>query len=85
MLSPSIEKTQSLWMSFSLNHNHASLHPKLLFKGESKIEDDFFTPLPVPTLMLEPKQQQLTNESPTEPTDKPSVPPVEESRVYSRR
>jgi hypothetical protein len=31
--------------------------------------------------MLESKQQQLTNES---PTDKPSAPPVEELRVYSK-
>jgi hypothetical protein len=35
--------------------------------------------------MLEPEQQQVTNESPTKPTDQPSAPPVEELRVYSRR
>jgi hypothetical protein len=35
--------------------------------------------------MLEQEKQQLTNESPTEPTDKSCAPPVEELRVYSRR
>jgi len=35
--------------------------------------------------MLESEQQQITNESPTEPTDQPCAPPVEELRVYSRR
>jgi hypothetical protein len=41
--------------------------------------------LPVPTPMPEPEQQQVTNESPTEPTDQPCAPHVEELRVYSRR
>jgi hypothetical protein len=45
----------------------------------------FLTPLPVPTPMPEPEQQQVTNESPTEPTDKPSSLHVEELRDYSRR
>jgi hypothetical protein len=35
--------------------------------------------------MPEPEQQQVTNESPTEPIDRPSTPPVEELRVYSKR
>jgi len=35
--------------------------------------------------MSKPEQQQLTNDSTTEPIDKPSAPPVEELRVYSRR
>jgi hypothetical protein len=34
--------------------------------------------------MPKPKQQQVANESPTEPTDKPSTMHVEELRVYSR-
>jgi hypothetical protein len=54
-------------------------------QGESKIEDYILTLLPVPTPMSKPEQQQLTNESPTELTDKPSAPHVEELRVYSRR
>jgi len=54
-------------------------------QGESQIEEDFLTPLPVRTPMPEPEQQHVTNESPTEPTDQQSAPPVEELRVYSRR
>jgi hypothetical protein len=42
------------------------------------------TPIPVPTTMPEQDKQQLTSESPTEPTDKSCRPPVEELRVYSR-
>jgi hypothetical protein len=54
-------------------------------QGESEIEEDFLTLLPVPTPMLESERQQLTNESPTEPIDRPSVLPVEELRAYSKR
>jgi hypothetical protein len=43
------------------------------------------TLLLVPTPMPELEQQQLINESHTEPTDKPSAPPVKKLRVYSRR
>jgi hypothetical protein len=48
---------------------------------ESQIDEDFLNPLPVPTPIPE---QQVTNESPTEPTNKPSAPPVQELRGYSR-
>ena len=41
-------------------------------------------PLPIPTTMPEQEKQQLTSESPTEPTDKSCGPPVEKLRVYSR-
>jgi hypothetical protein len=53
------------------------------FQGESKIEDDFLTPLHVPIPMPEQVQQQLTNEPPIEPIDKPFALPVKELRVYS--
>jgi hypothetical protein len=79
ILSLPIEITLSLWMSLSLNHNHTSLHPKLLFRGRVRLKRIFLTPLPVPTPMLE-SEQQLTNESPTESTLL-----VEELRVCSRR
>jgi hypothetical protein len=54
-------------------------------QGESQIEEDedVSSSLHVPTLMPEP-EQQVTNESQTEPTDQPCTPPVEELRVYSR-
>jgi hypothetical protein len=54
-------------------------------QGESQIEEDFLTLLPIPTLMPEQEKQQLTNESPIEPTNKSSMAPVEELRVYSKR
>jgi hypothetical protein len=85
MLLPSIKKILSLWMSLSLSNNPTSRPPQLFFRGRVRLKMIFLTPLPVPTPMLEPEQQQVTNESTTELTDKPSAPLVEELRVYSRR
>jgi len=85
VITPHRENTLSLWISLSLNHNHTSLHPKLLFKGRVRLKMIFLTLLPIPTPMPELEQQQLINESPTEPTDKPYALPVEKLRVYSRR
>jgi hypothetical protein len=44
----------------------------------------FFTLVPIHTPMLGLERKQLTNKSPTEPTDKPPALPMEELRVYSR-
>jgi hypothetical protein len=83
MLSPSIQKILSMDVTFFEQQSYFSSTPTPL-QGESQIEEDFLTLLPILTPMQEPKQQQVTNESPTEPTDQPSAPPVEELRVYSR-
>jgi hypothetical protein len=77
------ENTVSMDVTFFEQQSYFSSTPTPL-QGESQIEEDFLTLLPILTPMQEPKQQQVTNESPTEPTDQPSAPPVEELRVYSR-
>jgi len=68
-------------MSLSLNHNHTSLHPKLLFRGRVRLKRIFdsvtYPPMP------KQEQQQLTNDSPIAPTDKPFAPLVEELKIYS--
>lgn len=50
-------------------------------QGKSQNEEDFFAMLTVPTPMPGQEKQQLTNKSPTEPTDKSFVPPMEELKV----
>jgi hypothetical protein len=83
---PSRKYFVSMDVTFFEQQSYSSSTPTPL-QGESQIEEgeDFLSPLPVPILMLEPEQQQITNESPTEPIDQPCAPPVEELRVYSRR
>jgi hypothetical protein len=43
-----------------------------------------FDSVPIPTPMPKQEQQQLTNDSPTAPTDNPFAPPVEELKIYPR-
>jgi hypothetical protein len=35
------ENTLSLWISLSLNHDHTSVHPKLLFRGRVRLKSIF--------------------------------------------
>jgi len=69
-------------VTFFEQQSYFSLSPTPL-QWASQIEEDFFDSITCP--MPEPEQQQVTNESPTEPIDKTSTPPVEELRVYSKR
>jgi len=68
-------------VTFFEQQSYFSLSPTPL-QGASQIEEDFFDSVTCP--MPEPEQQPVTNESPTEPIDKPSTPLVEELRVYSK-
>jgi hypothetical protein len=77
VLTPHRENIVSMDITFFETRSYFSSSQTPL-QEESKIEDDFLTLLLVHTPMPEQKQQQLTNDSPTVPTDKPFAPPVEE-------